>query len=319
MSETVITSKPTHRRKRRSRAPQDFEDRNSLVGHHWLAPYLLSGPAVIMVCALLAFPVLYAVWGSMFDTQTIGGEQEFVGFQHYTNLFTDSRFLGAISRTGIFVAGCLVLGISLALIFAFALNKAIGGLRFLRGLTIVPYVVSGVAAAVMFRLLFNEDFGWVNRGLELFGIEGPSWFVSPTLAMVAVIVAQVWTDLPLAILLILGGLQTVDPALLDAADVDGATGWKRAWRVSIPLVTPQIVLATVWFSYSTLTSLGVVLALTGGGPLNATRTLPIALYEAAFRDFQTNEALAIVIVVLALNALLTLAYVGVARRYDIGD
>lgn len=313
------TDDPVRPRRKKKRGRQSGPDRNSLIGHRWFAPYLLSGPAVVMVLALLAFPVVYALWGSLFETEQIGGEPEFVGLEHYADLFTDSDFLWSVNRTVVFVGGCLILGISLAIAFAFALNKAIGGLRFLRGLTILPYVVSGVAAAVMFRLLFNQDFGWVNRVLGLVGVEGPGWFVSPTLAMIAVIIAQVWTDLPLAVLLILGGLQTVDPDLMDAADVDGATGWTRAWRISIPLVTPQIVLATVWFSYSTLTSLGVVLALTGGGPLNATQTLPVTLYETAFQNFEIYRALAIVIIVLFLNALLTLLYVGVGRRYDIGD
>lgn len=270
-----------------------------------------------MVSGLLAFPVLYAVWGSLFNVERLGGEPAFVGLQNYVELFGDPDFRGAITRTIIFVSGCLVLGISLALIFAFALNKAIGGLRFLRGLTIVPYIVSGVAAAVMFRLLFNEEFGWVNRTLGFFGIDGPTWLADPVFAMVAVIIAQVWTDLPLAILLILGGLQTVDPSLLDAADVDGATGWRRAWTISIPLVTPQLALATIWFSYATLTSLGVVLAMTGGGPLDATTTLPVSLYDTAFQDFDTHGALAIVLVILAINAVLTLMYVGFARRHDI--
>jgi multiple sugar transport system permease protein len=171
----------------------------------------------------------------------------------------------------------------------------------------------------MFRLLFNEDFGWVSRFLALFGIEGIGWFINPTLAMFVVIVAQVWTDLPLAILLILGGLQTVDPTLLDAADVDGASGWTRAWKISLPLVAPQLVLATIWFSYSTLTALGVVLALTGGGPLGATRTLPVILYETAFRNFETYPALAIVVVVLVLNAVLTMSYFLLGRRFGIGD
>jgi len=302
-------------KKRRKQGP----DQNSLIGHHWTTPYLLSTPSVVMVLTLLAFPVVYSLWGSFFDTEFIGGEPEFVGLAHYVDLFSDPDFLWSLNRTVVFVTGCLVLGISLAIFFAFALNKAMGGLRFLRGLTILPYVVSGVAAAVMFRLLFNQDFGWVNRVLGLVGIDGPGWFVSPTLAMIAVVVAQVWTDLPLAVLLILGGLQTVDTDLLDAADVDGATGWARAWRISIPLVTPQIVLATVWFSYSTLTALGVVLAMTGGGPLNATEVVSVALYESAFQNFEIHKALAIVVVVLLLNTLLTLTYVGLGRRYDIGN
>ena len=304
---------------RRRRRAQSGPDQNALIGHHKLTPYLLSLPAVLMVLVLLAFPAMYASWGSLFDTDTIGGEPHFVGLQHYIDLFTDPDFLWSINRTTVFVAGCLVVGMSLAITFAFALNKALGGLRFLRGLTILPYVVSGVAAAVMFRLLFNDDFGWVSRFLALFGIEEVAWFVNPTLAMFVVIVAQVWTDLPLAILLILGGLQTVDPTLLDAADVDGATGWTRAWKISLPLVAPQLVLATIWFSYSTLTALGVVLALTGGGPLGATRTLPVILYETAFRNFETYRALAIVVVVLVINALLTLTYFMLGRRFDIGD
>ena len=311
--------RPPRRTLSRRRRARSGPDQNALIGHRWYTPYLLALPAVIMVLVLLAFPTMYATWGSLFDTERIGGEPYFVGLQHYIDLFTDPDFLWSINRTIVFVGGCLIVGMSLATVFAFALNKAIGGLRFLRGLTILPYVVSGVAAAVMFRLLFNEDFGWVSRFLGLFGIENIGWFINPTLAMFVVIVAQVWTDLPLAVLLILGGLQTVDPTLLDAADVDGATGWTRAWRISLPLVSPQLVLATIWFSYSTLTALGVVLALTGGGPLGATRTLPVILYETAFRNYQTYPALAIVVVVLVLNAILTLLYFMLGRRFDIGD
>ena len=315
----ATTSDASRSYSRRGRRSTSGSDRNALIGQHKLTPYLLALPAVLMVLVLLAFPAMYATWGSLFATDTIGGQPFFVGLQHYSDLFTDPDFLRSINRTVIFVSGCLIVGMSLATIFAFALNKAIGGLRFLRGLTILPYVVSGVAAAVMFRLLFNDDFGWVSRFLGLFGIENVGWFVHPVTAMFVVIIAQVWTDLPLAVLLILGGLQTVDPTLLDAADVDGASGWTRAWRISLPLVTPQLVLATIWFSYSTLTALGVVLALTGGGPLGATRTLPVILYETAFRNFETYQAMAIVVVVLVLNALLTLIYFLLGRRFDIGD
>jgi ABC-type sugar transport system permease subunit len=304
---------------RRSRTGAPVEDRTSLIGHSWATPYLLSGPSIIMVSLLLAFPVVYALWGSVLDAEFLGGEEKFVGLQHYVNLFQDPDFLWTIARSLIFLSGSLVLGLLLSLLFAFALNKAAGYLRFLRGVTIVPYLVSGVATAVMFRLLFNREFGQVNRTLEFFGIAGPSWFANKVFAMAATIIAQVWSDLPLGVLLLLGGLQTIDPSLLDAADVDGATGWQRARYVSIPLITPQLALATAWLSYSTLTSLGVVLALTGGGPVNATNTLPIELYETAFLDLAMNEALAIVIVILALNALLTMGYVQMSRRFDIGN
>jgi ABC-type sugar transport system permease subunit len=173
-----------------------------------------------------------------------------------------------------------------------------------------------VAAAVMFRLLFNSQFGMVNQVIEFLGFEELGWLSDPALAMFVVIVAQVWTDLPLTILLLLGGLMTVDKSYMDAALVDGATGWTRARSIIIPLLTPQLVISTVWLSYSTLTGLGVVLAMTGGGPLKATQTLPMEMYTVAFRQLEFNRALAIATFILVLNALLTLVYVGVARRYE---
>jgi ABC-type sugar transport system permease subunit len=134
--------------------------------------------------------------------------------------------------------------------------------------------------------------------------------------MVVVIFTQVWTDLPLTILLLLGGLMTIDRAYLDAALVDGATGWTRARHVTIPLLAPQILISTVWLSYSTLTGLGVVLALTGGGPLKATQTMAMEMYTVAFRSLEFNRALALATFILILNAALTLGYVLIGRRYE---
>jgi ABC-type sugar transport system permease subunit len=199
----------TERRRRRQVGRTVAPDRSSLIGHSKATPYVLSAPSIVMITALLAFPVLYAVWGSLFDTDFIGGPQSFVGLQQYVDLFQDRDFLWSISRTLIFVAGVLVVGMALGLVFGFALNRAAGRLRFLRGVTIVPYLVSGIATAVIFRLILNQDFGQVNRFLEFFGVPALAWFSNPDLAMVASILAQVWADLPLAVLLILGGLQTI--------------------------------------------------------------------------------------------------------------
>jgi multiple sugar transport system permease protein len=99
----------------------------------------------------------------------------------------------------------MVLGGFLAVYFAFALNRATAGLRFLRGLSLVPYIVSSIAAAVLFRMLFNREFGLANQTLQLFGLEGIGWLSDPIAAMFAVVVTQVWTDLPIAILIVLGG------------------------------------------------------------------------------------------------------------------
>jgi multiple sugar transport system permease protein len=313
-----VDPKPKGRRRWWQRKEPPRQDNNAIIGEHKSTPYLFSLPAIILVAGLLGFPVIYGVVQSFFRRPSLGADPEWVGTLNYGDMFSSEAFWDSLWKTGIFVFGGLIVGMVLGLIFAFALFKVVGRLRFLRAVTIGPYIVSNVAAAVMFRILFNAQFGTVNQFLEWFPFieEGPRWLADPAWAMVTVIFTQVWTDLPLVILLLLGGLMTVDNAHLDAALVDGATGFRRARHVTIPLLAPQILISVVWLSYSTLTGLGVVLALTGGGPLKATQTMAMEMYTVAFRNLEFNQALAIATFILVLNALLTLGYVQIGRRYD---
>jgi ABC-type sugar transport system permease subunit len=280
---------------------------------------MFSGPCIALVATILGFPVVYSLYQSLFHADNLIADPEYVGIANYTHLMDDPEFWDALGRSAVFIFGCIILGQFLAISFAFLLNRLNKRLRILRAATIVPYIVSSVAAAVMFRLFFNQEFGIPNRILEFFGFEGLQWLIDPTLAMIVCIVAQVWTDLPLSVLVILAGLQTVDQSYLDAAEVDGATGWKRMWSISLPLIAPQLVLSTVWLSYSCLTAFGTILALTGGGPGTATQTLPLQMYSIAFDQLDLNEALAVANIILLLNALLTLLYLTFARRYGSTD
>jgi ABC-type sugar transport system permease subunit len=314
MTATTIT-KRQQRRARRARGP----DRNVVLGQNRATPYLFSLPAILLVAAVLGFPVLYGVWQSLYTRETLGAPLQWVGFENYIAMFDAPTFWHAMNRTAIFTFGSLIVGTVLGLFFAFALFRVVGKLRFLRAVTVAPYIISNVAAAVMFRILFNSQFGLLNQTIEFFGLDGPSWLADPGLAMLVVIFTQVWTDLPLTILVLLGGLMTVDKSYLDAALVDGATGWTRARHLTIPLLAPQLLISTVWLSYSTLTGLGVVLALTGGGPLKATQTLAMEMYTVAFRNLEFEAALAIATFILVLNAFLTLAYVAIGRRYEYSE
>jgi len=287
-----------------------------VIGQGKATPYLFSLPSIILVAAILGFPVVYGVWQSLYRRETLADAPEYVGWQNWADMFSSEAFWHSLNRTAIFVFGSLVVGTTLGLVFSFALFRVVRRLRFLRAVTVAPYIISNVAAAVMFRILFNSQFGTINEFLQVFGVEGPSWLADPDLAMLVVIFTQVWTDLPLTILLLLGGLMTVDKSYLDASLVDGATGWTRARYVVIPLLAPQLLISTIWLSYSTLTGLGVVLALTGGGPLKATQTMAMEMYTVAFRNLEFNQALAIATFILVLNALLTLGYVLVGRRYE---
>jgi len=305
----------------RTQSPQTPDGRREYaggpIGQSKATPYLFSFPAILAVSAMLAFPVLYGIWESLYRAPELGLPEDFVGIQNYTDMFRDPDFWNSLYRTAIFVGGCLAIGTALGLFFAFALFRASGRLRFMRAATLAPYLISNVAAAVMFRLLFQSDLGLINTFLAWFGVDGPSWLSDTTWAMAVVIFTQVWTDIPLTILLLLGGLMTIDQSYLDAALVDGATPWQRARHLTIPLLAPQLVITTVWLSYSTLTGLGVVLALTGGGPLGSTTTMAMEMYNVAFRALRFNQALALATFILVLNALLTLLYLKVAQKYEV--
>jgi ABC-type sugar transport system permease subunit len=303
---------------KKPKKPSGISD-SSAIGRNKFLPYLFSAPSIIVVSIILAYPVVWGIITSLFRREKLGQPQEFVGLQNYFDMFADPTFWQSLGRTGIFVFGCIILSTTLGLVFAFSLNQALGALRFLRAVTIAPYIVSSVAAAVMFRILFNGDFGLLNRVLQFFGFDGLPWLSDPTLAMIVVIFCQVWSDLPLTILLLLAGLQAIDKSYLEAALVDGASPFKRAWYIIIPLISPQIAITVIWESFSTLTGLGVVLALTGGGPLKSTNILPIDMYNTAFVSLQQEQALAIGTFILVLNAILTLIYLKISSRYGVED
>lgn len=277
--------------------------------------YLSSGPAMLIVAVFLGFPVLFAAWQSLFRISPLSDETPFVGLGNYIEIFGQAQFWSALGRTAIFVGGVIVLGLTLAVVFAFALNRIVSGLRFIRGIAILPYIVSSVAAALMFRTLFNTDFGLPNQILEAFGFGAIPWLSNGFYAMIVVIIAQVWTDLPLALLFVLGGLQTIDKQLHEAALVDGATGWRSALYISLPLIAPQLTLATVWLSFKAVTSLGTILALTGGGPGNATQLLTLEMVRLGFDEYETGTAMALVMIIFFLNAGLTLFYLGLQRKF----
>jgi ABC-type sugar transport system permease subunit len=303
---------------RRPRRTKAVDDPGALteIGRSKALPYVFSAPAMLLIGLILAYPVLYGVWQSLYRPVELGLPPQWVGLRNYTEIFAAPAFSNALLRTAIYATGSITLATALGLFFSFALYRASGRLRILRSMSLAPYLISSVAAAVMFRILFNGQFGLVNVALSWVGIEGPDWFANPTWAMLVVIATQVWTDLPLTVLLLLGGLMTIDRSYLDAALVDGANGWRRAWHITIPLLAPQLLISTIWLSYSTVTGLGIVLPLTAGGPEESTNTLAMLMYSTAFEELRFNEGLAIATFVIVFNGVLTLIYLAVGRRYE---
>lgn len=282
------------------------------------APYLLVLPGLIFVMGVLG----YAVWGGvvlslnetdMFMTKT------YVGLKNYYDVFADTRFQEAMWRTIVFVAASITLGICMSMMFALVLHKVVRGKRFFRGLSLLPYFISGIATAVMFRFVFTTSGGFVNTVLSQLGLPSQSWLGDPVLAFIVAVLANCWFMVPFATLILLGGLQTIDRDLYDAANIDGARPVATFFHITLPLIKPMLGVSLIWVSYISFSTFDIVLALTAGGPLKATELVSIYMYELAFQQLNFGQGAVLMVVLLTFNTVLSLVYIKIFisgdRRY----
>lgn len=276
-------------------------------------PYFFISGAIVLVTAVLAYPVFYGIYLS-FQQTSIFGEVSPAGIQQYVLLFGDPVFIAAMRRSLVLVVGTIVLGISFAMTFALVLDKVQWGGRIWRTIVLVPYLISGVAAAVIWRFLFSSTGGLVDPLFITFGFEPISWLGDVNRAMFVLILANVWYISPFSTLIIYAGLKTVDRDLYEAADVDGASSVKKFRYITFPSIAPQFALAMVWLSFASFNMFDIILPLTGGGPQRGTEVLAYLLYQVGFQQLDFNAAAAIMVVLLIFNVIISAFFLRTIRN-----
>ena len=233
----------------------------------------------------------------------------FVGLRNYIDVFNDARFQAALVRTLVFVVLSITLGIVMSMTFALTLYHVGFGRRFFRGMSLVPYFVSGIAAAVMFRFVFTTSGGFVNYVLQQLGLATPSWLGDPYLAFIVSVLANCWFMVPFATLILLGGLQTVDREIYDAATIDGASGTQTFFKITLPMIKPMLGVSLIWVSYISFSTFDIILALTAGGPQQATEVVSMYMYQLAFLQLDFGKGAVLMVVLLTFNTLMSLFYI----------
>ena len=279
------------------------------------APYLFVVPGLLLVFAVLGYAVAGGAILSLNETDMFLN-QTFVGLRNYRAVFTDPRFLAALWRTLLFVALSIALGIGLSMVFALTLHRVTRGRRLFRGLSLVPYFVSGVATAVMFRFVFTTSGGFVNAVLSTLGLPTPSWLGDPVLAFLVAVLANCWFMVPFATLILLGGLQTIDREIYDSASIDGASDLAVFRRITLPLIKPMMGVSLIWVTYISFSTFDIILALTAGGPQRATELLSIYMFEVAFLELDFGAGSVLMVVLLTFNTALSILYLKV---FVLGD
>ncbi|OKI64007.1 carbohydrate ABC transporter permease [Micromonospora sp. CB01531] len=274
--------------------------RDQLTGYLFITPQLL-GSAVFVI-----LPLILVVWYSLHEWNVLAGTFDFVGTDNYQTLADDPN-LGAVLRaTGLFSIGLVVLNLGLALLLAVLLNQKLRGTILFRTLFFSPVVVSLVAWTIVWGFLL-QDNGGINGLLDTIGVDGPNWLRGEGTAMLSVIVVQVFKNVGLNMVLFLAALQGVPAELYEAAEVDGAGRMRQFWRITVPLISPTILLTSIITVVGSLQVFAQIAVLTQGGPGTSTTVLVYYLYQQAFQfhHFGYGATLSILmfVIVLALTML----------------
>jgi multiple sugar transport system permease protein len=277
---------------------------------------LLIAPTILIFCAVIIYPLVSAIYLSLFSIFTPTLQGHWVGLENYADLLSSSTFWNALRNNLIWTAGTLSVQIVAGVALALLLNNDIVFRSLARSLVLFPYFVSTVVAVLVWRWLFNDLYGILNHFMLQLGlIDMPiNWLGQMPNAMISVILVGAWKYFPFVVIAVLARLQTIPPQLYEAATMDGAGAWGRFFDVTLPqlrgVLTVVILLRTVW----DFKEFDLIYLLTGGGPINATQTLPLLVYQQAFGLNRMGMAASYAVVMMVVMLVFMALYLYRARR-----
>lgn len=271
---------------------------------------LLLAPALLLLGAVLAWPLVSALVLSLRDVRVVGSEGPFVGLSNYGKVLSDPVFWHAAGLSLLWVLANAVLQTALALAAALILHQKFPGVRIARTWVILTWIVPTVVVVMIWRWLFSTSGGMLNPLLMMSGAtDAPiGFFSTPWTAFATLVFVNSWRWFPFIALMILAGLTRIPPELHEAARVDGAGPWRRFTRITWPLLAPTLAVLLVIGTLLSFNVFDIIWLLTAGGPAGGTRTLPVLIYETAFKGYRISEAATVaVLATLALMAFAVLA------------
>ncbi len=281
---------------------------------------LYLAPALVGLTLVNIFPILYTFYISLTNrngpARFAEGNYRITGLQNYTRLLGQSDFYLVLGRTALYATICVFLFFVVGLTFALILNNpAIKGRAIWRTLMILPWAVPYWITALIWKFLFHGQYGPINQILRSVGINPPEWLQNGTTAFVAITIVNVWLSFPFFMLILLGGLQTISADLYEAADLDGAGWWQKLRSITLPLLRPVAVPATILSLITTLKIFETIFLMTGGGPVTrigqpgATELLLVWAYNQGFQGSQRFGLVgAFSVVVFLILLVVTLVY-----------
>lgn len=271
----------------------------------WLLPATFLAPALIVLVAINLVPLFYTFTTS-FESYYLPrlADRHFNGLENYAELLADDRFWGALGRTLIFVAGALTIEVVLGFAIALMLIRQKRMVGLLRGLILLPIVITPIAVAFVWRLMFSPTLGLLNYLFAFTGLGPLEWIYSPSQAMPALILVEVWQHTPELMLIIFTGLLALPKEVTEAAVVDGASANQIFWAIKLPLLKPIVMVGVLFRVIDLFKTFDIFYILTRGGPGVSTETLAVYTYTVGFGFLRMGygSALALVLFLIILAA-----------------
>jgi multiple sugar transport system permease protein len=283
--------------------------------------YAMIAPGLIGMLIFYIWPMFQTFYFSFTEWGPFG-DAVWTGLANYRALFSGPEFLMALRNTLVYTVLSVSITEAIALVLAVLLNQKLRGMSVYRTLYFIPVVTMPVAIGLVWRWLYNSDYGIINYLLSLIGIEGPNWLSDPDLALYAIVAVLVWSGIGYALVLFLAGLQTIPAEYYDAASVDGAGPLVKFFRITLPLLSPTVFFVTVISLINSLQVFDVIFVMISSGRgastspvIDQTQSLVYLFYKNTFVINEQGEGAAVVLTLFIIIVLITLVQFRLQRRW----
>jgi multiple sugar transport system permease protein len=280
--------------------------------------WILLLPLLVIIATVTGYPLLNTLRLSFTDASLTGRNvaQHWVGLENFSYVLTDPDFGDAFRRTLYFTFVSVGFEIVLGVLVALLLNREFRGRTFVRALLVLPWALPTIVNALMWRLIYNPEFGSLNALLMQLGLieSYRSWLGEPGTAMNMVILADVWKNYPLVAIIVLAALQTIPRELYEAASIDGAGPWLKFWKVTFPAILGPLSVALILRMIEAFKVFDIIYVMTRGGPADTTKTVSFFVYQESFAYLRAGSGASYAVSVTLCSAVMIAAYIMLLRR-----
>lgn len=285
--------------------------------HEWYWAWAFVAPTIIGLMVLNIIPIIQTLWMSMFNSGAFGKGNTFVGLENYTKLFSDPQVWYAIRNTLVYTVIVVPVTTILALLLAVALNGKIRGKGVFRAIYFIPMVAAPAAVTMVWKWLYNNQFGLINFVLNKLGLSSVNWIDDPNIAMISVCIIGIWSTIGYSMVLLLAGLQEIPKDYYEAADIDGAGPVRKFLSITVPLVSPTLFFVLVTSIITAMQVFDVIYMLISvtSPAYNSTVSLVYLFYNNSFKYSNKGYGSAIVMVLLAIIMVITVIQTKLQKKW----